>query len=227
MNSFHTAASFPFANPDLSKAWFVPKLPTLNIEALLEANRKNAAALTNVNQVALDGLKTLVKRQGDLLKTTVDDYSKVTNEVLTSESFEERATKQTDAARHIYVSSVARFRELSDIVVKANLTAVDILNARVAEAFDEILALFAAPATAASGTRVAPTSAIAAPVPLVEKEAPVAAVLAPVEPEPTVDVAARTTAPKAPAPAPKGVVTTVPKTAAPDAKPARRPTSRN
>jgi phasin family protein len=212
MNAFQTAPSFPFANADLAKAWLGPKLPSLNIEALLEAHRKNAAALTNVNQVALDGLKTLVQRQGDLLKTTVDDYSKVTSDVLTSGSFEERATKQADAARHIYVSTVARFRELSDIVVKANLSAVDIWNARVTEAFDELLALFAPPVAATSATLVAPTPVIAQPVTVVEEVAPASAAVAPMEPEP---VATTDTIP-----------TTVPKPAGPSAKANRRPSSR-
>ena len=209
MNSLQ-AASFPFANADLTKAWGNFKLPSLNYGALLEAHRKNAAALTNANQVAFDGLKTLAQCQGDLFKTTVDDYSKVTSDVLAAASFEERATKQADAARHICVSTVARFRELSDIAVKANVTAVDILNARVTEAFDEFRALFAAPVAATTATSVAPTSVIAEPVAVVEEVAPVGNAVAPVEPEPTV-TAARTTAPK---------------TAAPAAKAARRPTSR-
>jgi phasin family protein len=144
MDSFQ-AAGFSFANTDLTKAWAHFKMPSLNIGALLEAHRKNAAALTNANQVVFDGLKTLAQRQGDLFKTTVEDCSRVTSDLLVGASFEERASKQADATRHIYVSAVARFRELSDIAVKANVTAVDILNARVSEAFDEFRALFAAP----------------------------------------------------------------------------------
>lgn len=209
MNSLQ-AAGFPFANADLTKAWVNFKLPSLNIQALLELQRKNAAALTNANQVVFDGLKTLAQRQGDLFKTTVDDYSKATSDVLAGASFEERASKQADAARHIYVSNVARFRELSDIAVKTNVTAVDILNARVTEALDEFRALFAAPVAPTTATSVAPTSVIAEPVAVVEEVAPVGDAVAPVEPERTV-----TAAP-----------TTAPKTAAPAAKAARRPTSR-
>jgi phasin family protein len=209
MNSLQ-AADFPFANTDLTKAWVDFKLPSLDIGALLEAHRKNAAALTNANQVVFDGLKTLAQRQGDLFKTTVDDYSKVTSAVLAGASFEDRATKQADATRHIYVSTVDRFRELSDIAVKANVTAVDILSARVTEAFDEFRALFAAPVAPSSVTSVALTSVIAEPVAIAEEVAPVGDAVVPVEPKPIV-----TAAP-----------TTAPKTAAPAVKAARRPTSR-
>jgi phasin family protein len=209
MNSLQ-AAGFPFANTDLTKAWVNFKLPSLDIGALLEAHRKNAAALTSANQVVFDGLKTLAQRQGDLFKTTVDDCSEVTSAVLAGASFEDRATKQADATRHIYVSTVDRFRELSDIAVKANVTAVDILSARVTEAFDEFRALFAAPVAPSTVTSVALTSVIAEPVAIAEEVAPVGDAVVPVEPKPTV-----TAAP-----------TTAPKTAAPAAKAARRPTSR-
>jgi phasin family protein len=209
MNSLQAADS-PFANTDLTKAWVNFKLPSLDIGALLEAHRKNAAALTSANQVVFDGLKTLTQRQGDLFKTTVDDYSKVTSAVLAGASFEDRATKQADATRHIYVSTVDRFRELSDIAVKANVTAVDILSARVTEAFDEFRALFAAPVAPSSVTSVALTSVIAEPVAIAEEVAPVGDAVVPVEPKPTVSAAP----------------TTAPKTAAPAAKAARRPTSR-
>jgi phasin family protein len=209
MNSLQ-AAGFPFANTDLTKAWVNFRLPSLDIGALLEAHRKNAAALTSANQVVFDGLKTLAQRQGDLFKTTVDDYSEVTSAVLAGASFEDRATKQADATRHIYVSTVDRFRELSDIAVKANVTAVDILSARVTEAFDEFRALFAAPVAPSSVTSVALTSVIAEPVAIAEEVAPVGDAVVPVEPKPTVSAAP----------------TTAPKTAAPAAKAARRPTSR-
>ena len=106
MNSLQ-AAGFPFANTDLTKVWVNFELPSLSIGALLEVHRKNAAALTSANQVVFDGLKTLAQHQSDLFKTTVDDYSKVNSDVLAGASFEERATKQADAARHICVSTRA------------------------------------------------------------------------------------------------------------------------
>ena len=46
--SFPFPISFPFAKPDLGKAWFA--LPSLNIEALGEVHRKNAAAVTSANR---------------------------------------------------------------------------------------------------------------------------------------------------------------------------------
>jgi phasin family protein len=207
MNSLQ-AAGFPFANTDLTKAWSIPKFPSLNIEALLEVHRKNAAALTKANQVVFDGLKTLAQRERDLFKSTVDDYTKVTSDVLAGASVEERATKQADGARHIYASSVARFLELSDIAVKTNVSAVDILNARVTEVFDEFRALFAGRGAPTTATSVGP-SITAEPIAVVEEVAPIGDAIAAVSPTAT------------------GTPPSAPRTAARAAKAASKPSARS
>ena len=207
--SFPFPTSFPFAKTDLTKAWFA--LPLLNIGALGEGHRKNAAAVTSANQAVFDGLKTLTQCQADLFKTTVNDCSRLTSDVLASTSFDDKATKQADATQHIYHSTVTHFRELSDIAVKANVTAIDILNARVIEAFDEFRALFAAPVTPNTATSVTPASAITDPGAVVEEVDAVRQEVAQVEREPTVIAAPKT----------------APKTAVSGAKAGRRPTARS
>jgi phasin family protein len=184
------------------------KVPSFDAAALLDTHRKNAAALTSANQVAFDGLKTLAQRQRDLIKETVDDCGRATSDVLAAPSFEEKATRQADATHHLYVSTVARCRELAEIVITANVAALDIVNARIAEACDELRALFVAPAAPAEAT----AAIVADPVIVLEVEASPVDVdaVAPVEPEPTV-----TAAPE-PAPPPKR----------PSARSPRRPTPR-
>jgi phasin family protein len=201
------AAGFSFANTDMTKAWADLRLPSLNLGVLLEAIRKNTDALSNACQVVFDGLTTLAQRQGELFKTTVDDCSRATSDVLAGATFEERVTKQADAARHVCFSAVAHFSELSDITVKANVTAVDILNARATDAFDDLRALFAEPAE----TDMAVTSDIDEPAAVVEESTPAGDVAAPVEPEST---------------ATAGPTTAYKKTAAPAASRSRRATSR-
>lgn len=141
MNSLQ-AIGLTFPYTDLTKAWWVPKFPTLDVEALLEGHRKNVDAVTKANRAVFDGLKRVAEREGDRFKSTVDDYTEVTSDVLTRKSVQERATKQVDAAGHMYASSVARFLELSEIAAQTNFSAMAILNARVTEVFDDFRALF-------------------------------------------------------------------------------------
>jgi phasin family protein len=225
MNSFQ-AAGFPFVNADVTRAWSYLKLPSLKIGELLEVQRKNASALTHANQVVFDGLTTLAQRQGELFKATVNDCSKVTYDVLGGASLAEKATKQADAARHICVSSVAGLQELSDIVMKANVTAVDILNARVSEALDEVRALFAEPIARTTATPVAEPPAIAESATVAEEAPDEDAIAA--EPVAVVKEVSETdtVATGEPEQSVSAAPTTAPKKAARSTKAARRPSKR-
>src|SRR5689334_3777767 len=85
-------------------------LPFAPIAVLLEAHCKNAAAVTSANQVLIDGLTALAQQQGALLKTTVDDCSRATGDVLAGGSLEDRTTRQAEAARQVCVSTFDRLR---------------------------------------------------------------------------------------------------------------------
>jgi phasin family protein len=146
------AGGLPFAFSDVTRAWLGFQLPSRNIEALREAHQKNAAALTNANRAILDGLNTVAQHQAEFIQSRMDDYRKVTTEVLASTSIQEGAAKQADTNGHVYRSSVGHTRQLLDIAVGANVSAVDILNTRVAEAFDELKSVFA-PAAGSSGSQ--------------------------------------------------------------------------
>jgi len=232
MNTFQAAAVFPFADADFSRTWAYFRLPTFRLDRLLEAQRKNAAALTSANQAALDGFATLAHRQGDLFTTTVEECRKAVSDVMAAGSFEDKATRQADAARHFCEAGVVRYRELFDIAAKANVTAADILSARVTEAFDELRALLAAPAEPAPAPSAVPIPVLAAPVaqavePVVAAVEPVAeAVEAAAEAvEPVLDVqgTAVIEEPSAPIePEPPVKPTPTP----PSRRPARRPSSR-
>jgi len=161
MNSFQSSA-FQFADPGFSKVWASFRLPSLGTEILLETYRKNAAAWTRANQVAFDGFTTVAQRHGEFLKTTVEECGKATSDVFAARSFEARATRQAEAARYIYDLNVGRFRELCDIASRSSVDAGDILRTRMAEAFDELRALFGAQMEAATE----PTAAVPVPVPV-------------------------------------------------------------
>jgi len=69
----------------------------------------------------------LAQRQRDLLKTTVDQYSKVARDVMAAPPLTERSARHADAVRDIYDSTVSGFRDLGDIATRANVDAIDIL----------------------------------------------------------------------------------------------------
>ena len=207
MNLFQ-AAGFPFSNAGLPKTWVSFGSPSFRMDALFEMHRKNADAVVSANYVVLDGLDRLAQRQGELFAATVNDYTKATRDLFARASFEEKASRQVGAVRHVYASSVASLQELSDIAVNTNVTVADILTSRVKEAFDEFGVLLGKPG-APTTSSVADAAVVAEPTAGVE-EAAVANEAALVEAVPIVSPSAKTE----------------PNKAMPPAKHGRRPTSR-
>jgi hypothetical protein len=169
MNSLQ-AAGFPLAYTDLTNAWVNFELPFLPMSVLREAHKKNVAALTSASQVVIECLQTLAQHHAQFIKSTIDEYSKVAGDILAGTVFEQRVTNQTDISGHV----VGHLRELSDIAVKANVTAIDILNGRITGAFDELKSMFVEPLTLNS---VAPTPGIGDRAAMVEQGASVGGVV--------------------------------------------------
>ena len=164
MSSLQAAPGFPFAVLAPARSWTGLEFPSLALATLIEAQHKNAAALSTANQVALDGLKTLLQHQGLMLSATVDTCTRAATDLMVAGSFETRATKQADANRDTLLSIVARVRELSDVVIEANVMAVGIINARIIEALGDLKALFAPPASRDDSPGEAPVLAVGEPI---------------------------------------------------------------
>jgi phasin family protein len=181
MSSFQATAGFPFAStfhftsasPDKAGDYF--SWMSFGVKTLLEGYQKNVTALSEANRVAFDGLTTLLQRQGTLLNATADDCSRGMNDILAAASLEEKARRQADSARHAYESTVDRFGELYEIAMKAQFAAADILNARLAEALDELKTLFARPVESATDTAAAAREVIVESVAMTTPAEPAAA----------------------------------------------------
>jgi len=133
-----TAFKFPFETPDFAKYMGEFKLPMFNVEAIVEGQRKTAAAFTAANQNAFETLKAVADKQVEMAKAAIDEASKVASDVMAAATPEEKAAKQADAAKKAYETAIANAREISDIVVKAQASAFDAFNTRVVESFDEV-----------------------------------------------------------------------------------------
>ena len=58
----------PFAEMDFTKVMAEFKLPHVNVEALVTAQRKNFEAIAAANQLAIEGFQAVAKRQGDIVR---------------------------------------------------------------------------------------------------------------------------------------------------------------
>ena len=133
----------PFADFDFSKIAGEFKFPALNVESIVEANRKNLAAVTSASTSAVESLKTIAQRQGDMVRAALEDLSKHGSEVLAAATIEEKAAKQIDFVKKSYETAVTNSKELADLYSKGHTDALTALSARVAEVTEEVKAAIA------------------------------------------------------------------------------------
>jgi len=91
----------------------------------------------------VESMKTIAQRQGDMVRTAMEDLSKHGSDVLAAATVEEKAVKQIDFAKKSYDLAIANTKELVELVGKSQADAFEALNARVAELADEVKAAIA------------------------------------------------------------------------------------
>jgi phasin family protein len=133
----------PFTDFDFSKIAGEFKFPTLNVESIVETNRKNFAAVTSASSSAVESLKAIAQRQGDMLRAAMEEFSRHGSEVLAAATVEEKAAKQIDFAKKSYDAVLANTRELADLYTKGQTEAFAAINERIAELTDEVKAAIA------------------------------------------------------------------------------------
>ena len=133
----------PFADFDFSKISGEFKLPTMNVETFVETARKNFATMTSLNTAAVEQMKTIAQRQGDMVRAAMEDFSKHGSEVLAAATVEEKAAKQIDFVKKSYEAAMANTKELADLYSKGHTEALTTLSQRVTELTEEVKAAIA------------------------------------------------------------------------------------
>jgi len=133
----------PFANFDFSKIAGEFKFPMVNVESIVETNRKNFAAMTSLSTSAVESMKAIAQRQGDMMRTAMEDFSKHGSDVMSAPTVEEKAAKQIDFAKKSYDSALANAKELGELYTKSQSEAISAISERITELTAEVKAAIA------------------------------------------------------------------------------------
>jgi len=134
----------PFADFDFSKIAGEFKFPMVNVESVVETGRKNFAAMTTASTAAVESMKTIATRQGDMFRAAMEDFSKHGSDVLSAATVEEKIAKQIDFAKKSYDLAITNTKELAELYKKGQAEAFETLSARVADLTEEVKAAIAA-----------------------------------------------------------------------------------
>jgi phasin family protein len=123
---------------DVTKLLAEFKVPGVDLETIMASQRKNIDALTKANQLAIEGMQTVARRQAEILRGGFEEASSMMREIMQTQSPEDRVARQTEAAKKSVERALSNARELAEIVAKAGNEAFDVLNQRLGEGLDEV-----------------------------------------------------------------------------------------
>ncbi|EWY40451.1 phasin [Skermanella stibiiresistens SB22] len=117
------------------------KVPGFDFSAVFDIQRRNVEAFTAASQTFAQGMQTVVQRQGEIARQSIEQFQGLMTNAKPTTAVEETLVKQTDLVKAAYEKNIANARELQDIVSKVTTEASDILSRRVVASLDEIKAV--------------------------------------------------------------------------------------
>lgn len=114
------------------------KLPSMEIERVLEYHRKNLEALQKSASASASGASSVMAKQREILQETLREITDMTQSYRAPGNPQEFMTKQADFARKTFEAAVKNAGEVADIMKKSGAESIDILRKRIQESMEEI-----------------------------------------------------------------------------------------
>jgi phasin family protein len=127
-----------FKSNDFTKQFANMKMPGLDADALLQAQKKNMDALVAANQAAAAGYQDLFKKQMSIFEETMSEAQKHMKGFDTTKLDAEAAKGQAELARAAFEKALSNMQILAESAQKANAEAYEIVSARIQESMAEL-----------------------------------------------------------------------------------------
>ena len=112
------------------------KLPGVDMNAVLEARRKDLEAWMAANRSALEGMQALGQKQAETLRNTAEQLQTIVKQLASTGSATAASTGETmQQALH---KTFANMQELAEAARKSQSDAFSIISRRVHENMDEL-----------------------------------------------------------------------------------------
>jgi phasin family protein len=127
-----------FFDYDITKFMADFRFHPFDFEAMLAYQRRNIEALSQANQLAVEGAQAVARRGIEIARQALEEASSLMRDLAQPVSIDERLARNTDYAKQMLEKSVSNGRELTALATKAGSEAADVLRKRAAEGFDEL-----------------------------------------------------------------------------------------
>lgn len=130
--------SNPFKMFDFQSMFNNAKIPGLDVEALLAAQKKNVEAVIGANQIVAEGFQAVAKRQVEIAQATFQDAQARVTDMMTDTSPEGRVAKQAEMVKTGIEQASQSMHEVSEVLRKSQTEAFALIKRRMDESVDEI-----------------------------------------------------------------------------------------
>jgi phasin family protein len=141
-------ARTPFFDFDVTKMFADFRYRPIDVEAVWAAQRRNIEAFSQANQLAVEGVHAMAKRQIEMTQQTFEEFSTLWRDMTQPSSTEDRIAKHAEFTKKLIDKSLTHGREVAALAAKAGTEATEVLQKRTTESLDEMKA-FACKSTTA------------------------------------------------------------------------------
>ena len=113
-------------------------LPQVDVEKMLESQRKNLEALQKSAAASAAGASALIDKQRKNLEQALAEVARVAETYRAGAAPQDFMAKQTELARKSFDSALKNVEEAAEIVCKASDEAIEVLRKRIRESAEEI-----------------------------------------------------------------------------------------
>lgn len=114
------------------------KLPNVDVDAILDHNRKNLEALEKSARATAAGTASLVSRQREMLEETLREATEMAKNFRAPGDPRDLIAKQTEFAKKTFETAISNASEVAELVKKSGTESIDILRNRIREAMEEM-----------------------------------------------------------------------------------------
>jgi phasin family protein len=114
------------------------KLPGVDVQSILDHNRKNLEALQKSASATAEGASALMARQREMLQEALREITGMAQNFHPSGNPQEMVSRQAEFARKSFETAVKNAGEMAEIVKKSGSESIEILRQRIRESMREV-----------------------------------------------------------------------------------------
>jgi len=123
---------------DFSKMFINGKAPSVDVEAIVNSQRKNFEAVAAANRIALQGMQAVAQRQAEIVRQSVEEFSELSKSLTATGTPEDKFARQATLVKEGFETALVNLREFSELLQKSGGEAFDLLSKRFGENLDEV-----------------------------------------------------------------------------------------